>query len=174
MKAYLLFLLCLPVCAGFSQSINNAVLNTGGGYYSGNSLQAEWSIGEGMSIETFVHPGGYLITTGVLQPFTEKAPLLDFLNHSWLADELLIYPIPVRTILQADIRINASGPLSMELYSLNGQLLFTKKINYMAANLTQLFNLSGMLPGTYYLKLTLGGTPEYPLLRSGTFKIEKL
>jgi hypothetical protein len=160
--------------AGFSQSINTAAVNVGGGNYTGNAIQAEWSIGEGASIETFVHPGGYLLTTGVLQPFTDKAPLLDFLNHSWLKDELLIYPVPVKTMLQAHISINASGPLSMELYNLQGQLLFTKNIQYLAAGFTQSFNVSGMLPGTYYLKLTLGGTPEYPLLRTGTFKIEKL
>ena len=174
MRLFILFCLSAITSIGFSQTINTAAVNAGGGIYAHANYQVDWSIGVSASIETFKSVNGaYLLTTGVLQPFTEKADLTNFLTYTWAKDEIAIYPIPTRTTLEVDIKIAAVGQMTMHLYDQAGRLVLTRRFDYFRTNSIQKLDLSGLTSGVYFLEVTLGTKPVHIVIRKGTFRIEK-
>jgi hypothetical protein len=67
MKTIYTFLLCLAATAASAQSLKPSVIASGGGNYSGASLQVSWTLGETFT-ETLVG-GGQMLTQGFQQVF---------------------------------------------------------------------------------------------------------
>ena len=174
MKLYFVLVFSSFSFFSFSQTINTATVNVGGGIYFRGYYEFDWSIGESASIETFQSSFGYLLTTGVLQPFTEKIDITNFLTHVWASDEISIYPIPTHSTLEIDLKIREKGTVSLQLVDQLGRPVFKKRIDYMITNGLQKLDLSGLVAGTYYLNVILSGQLGYPIIRKGTFKILKL
>ncbi len=172
LSLFLIFSFFTVVC--FSQTINTATINTGGGNYVQGNYQFEWSIGESASIETFQNSFGYILTTGVLQPFTDRVEINNFLTTAWASDEIAIYPIPTHNILEIDLKIREKGPVTIQLIDNGGRLVFQKKVFYMISNGLQKLDLTGLVAGSYYLQVVLEGNLFTPVIRKGTFKIMKL
>jgi hypothetical protein len=156
-----------------AQTIEPSTMNVGGGSFWGNSNIA-WSIGEGASIETFQSTGDLIVTTGVLQPFTEKMVKPNYLASPWTKDEIAIFPVPTHTIVEIDIKINEPGKVSMLLLDQRGQPLQTRTFSYTGLNGVQKFDLTGVTAGVYYINVALTGGSSSPVIRKGTFKIQKL
>jgi hypothetical protein len=173
MRIYLFLVFSTLSFLGFSQSINTAAVNVGGGAYARGYYQFDWNIGEGASIETFQSSGNYLLTTGVLQPLTEKVEFIDFLTYTWSSDEIAIFPIPTHTILEVDLKIRVKGPVTIQLFDQLGRVVLKSRIDYVINNGIQKLDLSGLIAGTY-LNVILGDQLVYPVIRKGTFKIQKL
>ena len=174
MKLFLLLVFSFLSVLGFSQTINTATVNIGGGNYVQDSYQFDWSIGESASIATFQNSFGYLLTTGVLQPFTDRIEINNYLTLTWASDEIAIYPIPTHTFLEIDLKIRHQGPVTFQLIDNSGRLVFQKKVYYIISNGLQKLDLSGLVAGTYYLNVVLEGKLFSPVIRKGTFKIMKL
>ena len=170
---FLLVFSCFSV-SGFSQSINTATINIGGGNYSQGYYQFDWSIGESASIETFQINYAYLYTTGVLQPFTDKVAINNFLTQNWANDEIVIYPVPTHTTLEIDLKIREEGPLNIKIVDQNGRIVFQKRFFYLITNGLQKLDLSGLVAGQYYLNVVLEGKNPFSVIRKGSFKIMKL
>ena len=175
MRLFLLIFFSALTTVGSAQTINTATVNAGGGNYAHAYYQIDWSIGESASIETFKSTdGAFLLTTGVLQPFTEKSTFTSFLNYTWAKDEIAIFPVPTRNTLEVDIKIAATGDMTMSLYDQLGRAVLTRRFDYFRTNNIQKFDLSGLVSGVYFLEVTLGTKPVFTVIRKGTFKIQKL
>jgi len=170
----LLIMLLISCTTASAQSINTATINVGGGTYARGYFQFDWSIGEGASIETFKSLNNYLLTTGVLQPFTEKNLTGAYTTYFWAKDEVTVFPIPTQRILEVDIKVTAEGVINMQLFDQLGKLVLANRFDYIITNRIQKLDLIGLAPGIYYLDITMGRPLSYPVMKKGTFKIQKL
>ncbi len=163
----------LPFCV-HSQSINLSTVNIGGGSASRGYYQIDWSIGEGASIATFQNAGNLIVTSGVLQPFTEKIGTTDLAIVSWAKDEIVVYPVPTPNILEVNFKITALGKITMQLLDQSGRVILTKKIDYVRTNGIQKMDLTAFSSGMYYLNIILSAPGNHSVIRKGTFKVQKL
>jgi hypothetical protein len=153
-----------------AQTIEPSVLNAGGGSFS-EEITVDWSIGEATSIDFF--EGQLSVSTGVVQPITEKTGKPSFYILPWAKEEIVIFPIPTHRLFDIDIRIPQTGMVTMILSDQRGRVVQHKKMQRTVADETAGFDLTGLTPGVYYLNVTLGGNGS-PIIRQGTFKIQKL
>lgn len=157
----------------FAQEVNPSTINIGGGYYEGGYYQFEWSIGEGVSIDSFTIAPNYLVTTGVLEPFTGIAINTND-TKKWLDPEIALFPIPTHRMLEVDIKVTESGKVNMQVYDQRGRLVLTKLIDYYQTNQIHQLDLSNLSAGMYFLNITLTKNQAEGVIRSGSFKIQKL
>ncbi len=163
----------LPFCV-HSQSINLSTVNIGGGSASRGFYQIDWGIGEASSIATFQNAGNLIVTTGVLQPFTEKIGTTDLATVSWRKDELAVFPVPTPNILEVNLKITALGKITMQLLNQLGRVMLTKQFDYVRTNGIQKMDLTALSAGFYYLNIILSAPNNQSVIRKGTFKVQKL
>lgn len=82
MKPFLPLAFCFFSLDSISQSINSSTVNSEGGTVESGYYQVDWSIGEGASIATFQDQSNLVLTTGVLQPYTVKTEIVNFLSST--------------------------------------------------------------------------------------------
>jgi hypothetical protein len=170
----LLIYLLTSVFFASAQSITPSTLNMGGGSYESSAYQFDWSIGDGISIETFLSDRNLIVTSGVLQPFTEKSGVPDYFTHPWAKDELAVFPIPAYNTLDLDVKIAEKGLITAQVFDQRGRIIFTSRYNFDGTNNIQKVVLTGLRPGVYYLKVSMGGVGASPMIRKSSFKIQKL
>ena len=85
-----------------------------------------------------------------------------------------MFPMPTRRMLEVDVKIAASGRLTMTLLNLQGKPIMTKTVEYFQTNQIQHLDLGNLTPGIYLLNVTLDKTYALPCLAKEHFKIEKL
>jgi hypothetical protein len=151
-----------------------STFNMGGGVYEKPSYPIDWSIGEGISIETFQSDRNLIVTSGVLQPFTEKGGVPTYLTYPWAKDELAVYPVPTHNIVELDLKIAETGPVTMQVFDMRGRIILSRRFDFDGSNNKQKLDLTGLTPGVYYLNVMMGGLASYPMIRKGTFEIQKL
>jgi hypothetical protein len=177
------FLLVFALKSGGQPVVSAAAftMNMGGGTaVIDGGFSVDWSIGESTIIETFygenvssapnigVH---WNVTSGILQPF-DATHLYSFLTPTWSSQELRVYPVPSPGKVFIEFRTPASGKLSIELYSQEGQVLATREfIN--SGNSVQAWDLSNRASGVYYFRILLMSSQGI-LLKQGTFTIQKI
>ena len=172
------FLLCSLVFISardvYSQTVNTSTINAGGGAFETGYYQVDWSIGEGSSIATFQNQNNLVVTTGVLQPYTGQIDVVSFLNFTWLKDEISLFPVPTRNTLEVDVKIGASGLLTIELLDRTGKLVFSRNFNYNQVNRIHKLDLVGLISGSYYMNVTLSSADGNSVIRKGAFQVQKL
>ncbi|MBO9573906.1 MAG: T9SS type A sorting domain-containing protein [Chitinophagaceae bacterium] len=169
-RIFVLTLLLFITAFASGQTIEPSVLNTGSGSFS-EKISVDWSIGESTSIYFFEGP--VALSTGIIQPLTEKNGKPAFYILPWAKDEILIFPVPTHRLLDIDIQIPQTGTVTITLSDLWGRIIQQKKTQRTVADETARFDLMGLTPGIYYLNVTLGGDGT-PVIRQGAFKIQKL
>ena len=163
--------------------VTPATLNTGGGSAEINSsFYLDWSIGESTIIETFQGENAYsnmivgtkwYVTSGVLQPFDLTNIIFNVLVPRWTNQEIRIYPVPTPGTVYIDFRSVTTGKISMQLMTMQGNVIGTKEFTQVNGNSTQSWNITNHPSGIYYIKIVLS-TNDGKVLKQGTFKIEKI
>ena len=174
MKRLLLISTFFAFLDGYAQTVNTSTVNAGGGTFETGNFQVDWSIGEGSSIATFQDQNNLVLTSGVLQPYTGKTETVNFLNFTWLKDEIALFPVPTRTTLEVDVKIAASGLLTIELMDRSGKLVITRSVPYNQVNRLHKLDLAGMVSGSYYINITLHTADGNSVIRKGAFQVQKL
>ncbi len=174
----LVFLFQISCLIAKTQSIEPFILNSNGGNYVNrgstvlSNFSLVWSVGEISMIETFPSSNGlFILTHGVLQPFTEM-DLQTIPISGWTKDEVKIYPVPVNTLLQFDLFSKDTGRVVIQLYDLLGNTLGLRDFDYNTLPLNQKIDFSKYPSGTYLLKLSLYSNGA--LKKNSVFKILKL
>src|SRR5690606_5802147 len=115
-----------------------------------------------------------MLSSGVLQPLTEKPYRLDNTTYPWFKDEIAIFPVPTQNILQVDIRTIENGQLTIQLFDQRGLMIQTRTFDHSGTATLHKLDLTSLTPGVYYLNVMLVAKPVFPVIRKSTFKIQKL
>ena len=163
--------------------ISPATLNVGGGSAKINSaFILDWSIGESTIIETFEGENAYSnsvvgikwnVTSGILQPFDLNNIIFNIVVPNWTMQEIRVYPVPTASTVYIDFRSVMTGKISMELMTLQGNVVGVKEFDHINSNSTQSWNITNQPSGIYFIKIVLTAF-NGKILKQGTFKIEKI
>lgn len=170
-----LLILLLTICSKLSaQSITSHTLNIGGGTAISGYYLYEWSLGEGASVNAFSNNSTLVVTSGILQPFTGVAPDNNLVTAAWARDEIAVFPVPTHAILEIDLKLAATGKLTLQVFSVGGGQVLTKIIDYNQINSIQKLDLSALPAGMYFMNVTLSASTDNRIIRKSAFKIQKL
>lgn len=163
--------------------VTPATLNIGGGSVKINpSFILDWSIGESTIIETFHGENAYSnsnvgtkwnVTSGILQPFDITNIIFNIIVPQWTHQEIRIYPVPTPSTVYIDFRSVTTGKISMQLMTMQGNVVGVKEFTHVNGNSTQSWNINNQPSGFYYIKIILSNK-EGKILKQGTFNIEKI
>lgn len=157
-----------------AQSITSHTLNIGGGTVGSGYYLFEWSLGEGSSVSSFNNNSTLIVTTGILQPFTGMAPNNNQVTVAWAKDEIAVFPVPTHAILEIDLKLAATGKLTLQVFSVGGGQVLSKTIDYNQINSIQKLDLSALPAGMYFMNVTLSASTDNRIIRKSAFKIQKL
>ena len=154
-----------------AQTSTPEVVNIAGGTANIANFQLEWSVGEVTAIETYSQSTFY-ITNGFLQPNTDNITLINNANI-WTADEIKIFPTPTTGKFELDVLTKQQGILNIQMVNFLGQAIQTYSYNYYGYGKIQLFDISNLASGAYYLRIKLVPSTGF-IQKNGSFKIIKI
>ncbi len=163
-----------------------ATVNMGGGSAAVTSnFWVDWSIGEAVSIDTYlitnslitpIFGSQWTITSGILQPFDKNFILISNPTQSWEKGEVTLYPIPTPNMVYVKFKLyiaNLSGTISIQLLTPEGRLLSTKQLAAITGTSTESFNLFGYPAGIYRFRITLTDANS-TIIKTSSFKFIKI
>ncbi len=176
----LLFTVVLFSLSSQSQSIAPFTLNSTGGAYDNPTsyYRYEWSVAEMTSVATF-SAADVVLTTGVLQPFTElvgmSPHIILFTNN-----EYRVFPSPTTGKFELDFFLRLSGNMVMQVLDESGRILESRSLRYEGNGSINYFDISRFPNGNYILAATFtpdnkrGGGDNFVTIRRSGFKIVKV
>ncbi|MBA2249571.1 MAG: hypothetical protein H0W12_05215 [Chitinophagaceae bacterium] len=184
MRRHLPFLLFIFITflslSSLSQSITPSTFNATGGAHDnpGSYYRYEWSVGEMTSVETF-SGSSIVLTTGVLQPFTELVGLsphiILFTNN-----EYHLFPSPTTGKFELDFALRLPGNMVMQLLDESGRILESRSLRYEGNGSINHFDISRYPNGHYIMATTFtpdmkrGSSDNFVTIRKSGFKIVKV
>ncbi|HJW31471.1 MAG TPA: hypothetical protein VJ508_19715 [Saprospiraceae bacterium] len=158
-----------------------AIFNTAGGSYDNPSsyYRYEWSFGELLLIQSFAPPdSSILVTQGVLQPCTDKLGSSPF---TLLFDDgdYKLFPNPTSGKFEVDFFVRTPGLMSLQLINSIGQILSKKSYHYDGCCRIELFDISYLPDGMYFVVADLKPDINRPgdnleVIRHSGLKVVKL
>ena len=167
MKKFLFYLFSLIVNDLNCQSITPFALNNVGGY--ANSM--EWSMGESVSIASFVS-SNYTLNTGVLHPPKSLVRAVNEYGPDVFGSQVTIGPNPVTNLLHLKLSFKELGTVTFQLLDAKSVIVLSQEIGTMVNYFEKDIVMDQYAPGVVYLKVfftPIGGTPK-----TGLYKIIKL
>jgi hypothetical protein len=135
-----------------AQTIAPQTVNSTGGSHRKGNLRLDWSVGEMSLVNTLSSPdSGHIITNGVIQPNIASAKTTTSVSISFVNEEVLILPNPVRNILQVSINTGQEGESILRLYDEMGRLRSTKMITTNRYGQVAKIDMTGYTRGNYML-----------------------
>ncbi|MDA3912313.1 MAG: T9SS type A sorting domain-containing protein [Bacteroidales bacterium] len=139
-----LFIVLFIVIANliYAQSLDRALVSTGGGSYANGSLQADVSIGEPV-IGTF-EGDDYMLTQGFqqgLMVFTEIENLQEI--------EFQLYPNPAVDYVTFEFPVNDFQDVTLQVISVNGQVIWESQLTETSSEI----QVSSWPAGIYMLRI---------------------
>ncbi|MEO6611074.1 MAG: hypothetical protein ABIT05_00225 [Chitinophagaceae bacterium] len=150
-----------------------AVFNTTGGSYDNpqSYYRFEWSFGELLVIQAMAPAdSSVLLTHGVLQPCTDiigKTPGAVVFENG----EYKLFPNPTDGKFELDFFVRQSGQMKLQLINSLGQLLESRSYSYDGCCRIELFDLTRLPAGIYYVVADLDNGA---MRRHSGFKVIKL
>lgn len=163
LSCYLLFI----HLTGFCQSISPYTLNSGGGFSTG----LEWSLGESVSIASFVSTG-LTLNTGVLQPQANLVTAISDFPPNQFSNQILIGPNPVVSSVYLDLTLPEAGELSFALVNLSGVELYRHEAGLVFGKYSTELVMDKYASGAYFIRFLF--RPILSETRTAIFKIIKL
>ena len=159
MKQLLLIPIFTITLNSFGQSLSNEVIGTTGDFYNGTSSSLSWTLGEVM-VSSY-ESSGIMLTQGFHQTYISQNS--SSINENGLF-EVNVFPNPTSSITNISIK-DASEVFTIELYSLEGKLLFNDSFS---GGFIYSLDLLPFERGMYFIKLTGKSTG-----RNSSIKIQK-
>ncbi len=161
-----LFLFIIQV-GGNAQSITPYILNNGGG----SATNMEWSMGEGVSISSFLS-GGLALNTGVLQPMTNLVTGINEYGPAVFGNQISISPNPATNVFHFKARFNQVGTLSLQLIDSKSTLVYTQEAGTILSSYEKDVFIETFPAGVFYMRVYF--KPNNGLAQTGIYKIVKL
>lgn len=158
-----------------------AIINAAGGTYDNPSsyYRYEWSFGELLLIQAFAPAdSSVLVTQGVLQPCTEE---IGYSPFTLLFDEgdYKLFPNPTSGKFEVDFFVRTPGQMSLQLINSMGQILSSKSYHYDGCLRIELFDISHLPNGIYFVVADLKPDNRRPgdnleVIRHSGLKVVKI
>ena len=152
----------------FAESMIRHAFNNGGGFLSSNASNLEWSMGESVSIASFVS-SEYALNTGVLQPPKSIVHAINEYGPNVFASQIPIRPNPATNLLHIKGSFNELGTLSFQLTDAKSVIVLAQEIGTMLNYFEKNILMDQSVSGVDYLKVffkPIGGTHK-----TGLYKI---
>lgn len=132
-------------CMGYAQTAKQEISASAGGTLQGASIQLDWTLGE-VTINT-IQGTNYQLTQGFHQPryvinYTESLPSK--------IGQFTAFPNPSNGLIKLKIELQTVSLVRLELYALNGQLLWQQDLE--GQQLTEQLDFQNFPAGSYYLR----------------------
>ena len=151
----------------YTSTVNIAGLSATVGDY-----RLDWSVGESAAI-TSMFNGDLVLTNGLLQ-YSVENQLEANLVPSFLPGEIIIYPNPVKNILNINILHANKGRHQLELLDAWGAKIKEVLVVYNGLGVLQKWNLSGLSAGQYLLNIRQTHPVTGRLMKKKAYKILKI
>ena len=158
-----------------------AIINAAGGTYDNPSsyYRYEWSFGELLLVQSFAPPdSSVLVTQGVLQPCTDRIGYSPF-TLLFEEGDYKLFPNPTSGKFELDFFVTTPGTMSLQLINSVGQILSKKSYYYDGCCRIELFDISGLPDGMYFVVADLRPDINRPgdnhqVIRHSGLKVIKL
>ena len=171
---FLLFLISILFGSTASAQLSAPyAINIAGNQVTKGNYSVEWSVGESAAVNIMDNSDRYLFTNGLLQ-FSVHNQAENNLAPSFLTNEVVVYPNPVRNELHINILHASKGNDLIELLDEKGVKLKEKIVVYNGMGALENWNLSGLKAGQYFLNIRHTHPVTGRLIKKGAYKILKI
>ncbi len=171
---FLLFLITILCGSAASAQLSAPyAINIAGNQVTKGNYSVEWSVGESAAINIMDNSDLYVFTNGLLQ-YSVQNQVENNLVASFLTNEVLVYPNPVRNELHINILHASKGNDLIELLDEKGTKLKEKVVVYNGMGALENWNLSGLKAGQYFLNIRHTHPVTGRLIKKGAYKILKI
>ena len=148
-------------------------INIAGNQVIKGNYSVEWSVGESAAINIMDNSDLYLFTNGLLQ-YSVHNQAENNLVPSFLTNEVVVYPNPVRNELHINILHASKGNDLIELLDGKGTKLKEKIVVYNGMGALEIWNLGWLKAGQYFVNIRHTHPVTGRLIKKGAFKILKV
>jgi hypothetical protein len=148
-------------------------INIAGNQVTKGNYNIEWSVGESAAINIMDNSDNYLFTNGLLQFSVQNQTENNFVA-SFLTNEIRMYPNPIKNQLYINILHSSKGNDMIELLDEKGVKLKEKLVVYNGMGALEIWNLSGLKAGQYFVNIRHTHPVTGRLIKKGAFKIFKI
>lgn len=150
MKQLLLTLAICGVLSGKSQTqtVTPVVMSNQGGYSSLSGGSISWSVGEPVS-ESYTAPNN-ITTMGFHQP---ELAILTLVAEQGANQNILVFPNPVKDVLNVNFTGLNSGNYKVELVDDLGKLIYKEETEINSTNQTYKLKVNEVAAGNYFLRV---------------------
>jgi len=149
---FLISFFCLSIVCCFAQQVlSPEVIASQGGTFQSPTLEVSYTVGEMAAINT-ITGNSFILTQGFHQP--DKFVVIT-VNEIDSDLGLLVFPNPANAELNIKLNIARNQQFKVECFDAAGRLIGTPfQINHLPGEQNYLFNISGLAPGAYLLRLS--------------------
>jgi hypothetical protein len=170
---FLLFLISILSGSAVTAQLSAPyAINIAGNQVTKGNYSVEWSVGESAAINIMDNSDLYLFTNGLLQ-YSVQNQTENNLVASFLTNEIRMYPNPVKNELYINILHASKGNDMIELLDEKGTKLKEKIVVYNGMGALEIWNLSGLKAGQYFVNIRHTHPVTGRLIKKGAFKIFK-
>ena len=148
-------------------------INIAGNQVTKGNYSIEWSVGESAAINIMDNSDLYVFTNGLLQ-YSVQNQTENNLVASFLTNEIRMYPNPIKNELYINILHSSKGNDMIELLDEKGVKLKEKIVVYNGMGALEIWNLSGLKAGQYFVNIRHTHPVTGRLIKKGAFKIFKI
>lgn len=157
------FLFTAPFYSLYAQTIQRQVCATGGGTaLAGGGVQIDYTIGE--PVVAPLAGSSLLLTQGFQQPFSYV------LGSNSIFPFLALYPNPTQSNTILHFALPSEGTLEILVYNAIGQRVLKTMVHYASGESQYLLQTDRLVPGTYFVNVTLEG---YGTVSKKLLKLDK-
>jgi hypothetical protein len=172
---FLLLFFASILCVGAVSAQLKApyAINIAGNQIIKGNYSIEWSVGESAATNIMDNSDQYVFTNGLLQYSVQNQREAN-LAPSFLTNEVMVYPNPVRNELHINILHAEKGNDLIELLDEKGVKLKEKVVVYNGMGALENWNLSGLKAGQYFVNIRHTHPVTGRLIKKGAYKILKI
>lgn len=151
-KLKLCFIAGFGIWAGANaQVLSPEVIASQGGTFQNAEFEVSYTVGEMAAINTLSN-NSFILTQGFHQPDKFVTVRVEEISSDM---NLLAFPNPASSILNLQLNLDRRAAFKVECFDVSGRLVNEPmQINHAAGEQTYQFNISGLAPGAYFLRLS--------------------
>jgi hypothetical protein len=135
----------------YAQILSPEVISSQGGNFISPQFEVSYTVGEMAAIST-ISANNYILTQGFHQPDKYVTVSVDEVVSNV---GLLAYPNPAHSVLNLQLTLDRNQKFVAECFDISGRLVNTPiQINHLPGVQTYQFEISGLAPGAYFLRLS--------------------
>jgi parallel beta-helix repeat protein len=100
------------------------------------------------------------VTTANAVDSTDQIATVETIEEQTSTEKMILYPNPAHDLLNLQLISGSTGPVSINIYDMNGRVVQGMQTSKDQGNLYQSFNISGLARGVYNLQVLIGNNKK--------------